>query len=114
MTEDELDLWGIVPVLNKAIKEPVKKPKCMSEKSVFLRGMATCHSLSVIDGKLGGDPLDIKVSCSIIELGTAQNFYFQMFNSTAWIINDLSTSAGGHIVVNSSEDKVILTCSLVF
>lgn len=40
--------------------------------------MATCHSLTIIDGELSGDPLDLK-----------------MFESTGWILEEPT--------VNSSE-----------
>lgn len=61
LTRDELDIWGIVPVKNGEIQEPLFKAKSLPENSLLLRGMASCHSLSVIDGNIGGDPLDIKV-----------------------------------------------------
>lgn len=62
MTEDELDIWGVVPVNNTEIKEPQFEIKNLSEDSIFFRGMTTCHSLLIINGNLAGDPLDIKVS----------------------------------------------------
>ena len=33
-----------------------------SEPPLLLMGMATCHSLTIIDGVLSGDPLDLNVS----------------------------------------------------
>lgn len=31
---------------------------------LLFKGMATCHSLTIIDGTLNGDPLDLKVRIS--------------------------------------------------
>lgn len=60
LTEEGLDMWGVVPVLDKQCQPPVKDIKSM-EKGHILFGMVTCHSLTIIDGKLSGDPLDLKV-----------------------------------------------------
>uniref|UniRef100_A0A674MXZ1 Polyamine-transporting ATPase 13A3 n=1 Tax=Takifugu rubripes TaxID=31033 RepID=A0A674MXZ1_TAKRU len=46
LTEDGLDLWGVQRNL---------------VKSQFVACMATCHSLTKIDGQLSGDPLDLKM-----------------------------------------------------
>uniref|UniRef100_A0AAY4ABI6 Cation-transporting P-type ATPase N-terminal domain-containing protein n=1 Tax=Denticeps clupeoides TaxID=299321 RepID=A0AAY4ABI6_9TELE len=51
LTEDGLDLWAVQ----------------RAENSPFLACMATCHSLTKINGELSGDPLDLK-----------------MFNATGW------------------------------
>lgn len=90
LTEEGLDLWGVVPVARIAnflrVLSPVTKPCTLpgavsavtgSEMShedpkkelpyLLFKGMATCHSLTIIDGTLNGDPLDLK-----------------MFESTGW------------------------------
>ena len=36
------------------------------EPPLILMAMATCHSLTIIDGVLSGDPLDLKVSIFIV------------------------------------------------
>ena len=36
------------------------------EPPLLLMGMATCHSLTIIDGVLSGDPLDLKVNFQTI------------------------------------------------
>lgn len=41
-------------------------------KSQFVACMATCHSLTKIEGELSGDPLDLK-----------------MFEATGWVSSDL-------------------------
>ncbi|EEB12615.1 cation-transporting ATPase fly, putative [Pediculus humanus corporis] len=74
LTEDGLDMWGVVPVSEKKCQNPVTDPKNL-ERSHILYGMVTCHSLTIIDGKLSGDPLDLK-----------------MFESTDWILEEPDVS----------------------
>jgi cation-transporting ATPase 13A3/4/5 len=62
LTEDGLDMWGIVPVCDRKFQVPVKRVDKMDHRQEFLVGMVTCHSLTIINGKLSGDPLDLKVS----------------------------------------------------
>ena len=89
LTEDGLDLMGVVQVKrNQDDKEskdgglngheskhdadeqsPIKgdfvfcnlerDAKSLNNHENFLQGMATCHSLTTIDGKLSGDPIDV-------------------------------------------------------
>ncbi|KYB27139.1 polyamine-transporting ATPase 13A3 [Tribolium castaneum] len=75
LTEDGLDMWGVVPVEDSRIEKPVKEIKTMSKNSLLFRGMLTCHSLTLIDGELCGDPLDIK-----------------MFESTGWTLEEPTIS----------------------
>jgi magnesium-transporting ATPase (P-type) len=53
---------------SKFCVEPVQDPVVLPVESPFIATMATCHSLTLIDGKLTGDPLDIK-----------------MFEATQWV-----------------------------
>ncbi|XP_067329962.1 polyamine-transporting ATPase 13A3-like isoform X1 [Channa argus] len=72
LTEDGLDLWGIhraedgifFPPESSAAKESLVT-------SAFVACMASCHSLTRIDGNLSGDPLDLK-----------------MFSATGWILEE--------------------------
>ncbi|XP_018565908.2 probable cation-transporting ATPase 13A3 [Anoplophora glabripennis] len=96
LTEDELDMWGVVPVEDHKIKNAVKDAKVLSNTSHIIRGMATCHSLNLINSEVCGDPLDVK-----------------MFESIGWSLEDIYESSKGnsdihhHIVVKPSsiEDK---------
>ncbi|XP_018612862.1 probable cation-transporting ATPase 13A3 isoform X1 [Scleropages formosus] len=85
LTEDGLDLWGIHRAEKgsfylseeKVCKEPLVK-------SQFVACMATCHSLTKIEGELSGDPLDLK-----------------MFEATGWILEEATeeeTSLHDHIM----------------
>ncbi|XP_067135082.1 polyamine-transporting ATPase 13A3 isoform X1 [Centruroides vittatus] len=70
LTEEGLDLWGVVPADSNKFSEPVKNIS-MLRNSSFLIGMTTCHSLTIIDNQLSGDPLDLK-----------------MFEATEWILEE--------------------------
>ncbi|NXF89115.1 AT134 ATPase, partial [Eubucco bourcierii] len=74
LTEDGLDLWGLLP----------SERNCFQDIHIFsgdhslpwgpvFRAMAVCHSLIAYEGKIQGDPLDVK-----------------MFEATNWVIDDSS------------------------
>ncbi|XP_013193380.1 polyamine-transporting ATPase 13A3 isoform X2 [Amyelois transitella] len=75
LTEDGLDMWGVVacsaaasrPRLGRAVRDP----RHMNDLHDLKMGMATCHSLTLLDGELAGDPLDLK-----------------MFESTGWELEE--------------------------
>ena len=75
LTEEGLDLSGIIlgdknaNSLSELIEDPAMLPK-----GTMLIAMATCHSLTIIDGKLCGDPLDLK-----------------MFEATGWELEEPGT-----------------------
>ncbi|XP_072819074.1 polyamine-transporting ATPase 13A3 isoform X3 [Vicugna pacos] len=72
LTEDGLDLWGIQRVENARFLLPEEKVCSeMLVKSQFVACMATCHSLTKIEGVLSGDPLDLK-----------------MFEAIGWILEE--------------------------
>ncbi|VFV31983.1 probable cation-transporting atpase [Lynx pardinus] len=72
LTEDGLDLWGIQRVENTRFLLP-EENVCneVLVKSQFVACMATCHSLTKIEGVLSGDPLDLK-----------------MFEAIGWILEE--------------------------
>ncbi len=47
---------------------PMERAATLLTACPFLHTMATCHSLALIDGKLRGDPIDLK-----------------MFEATGWV-----------------------------
>uniref|UniRef100_A0A665U6F0 Polyamine-transporting ATPase 13A3 n=1 Tax=Echeneis naucrates TaxID=173247 RepID=A0A665U6F0_ECHNA len=72
LTEDGLDLWGIQRAKDGSFSPPESDPaKDSLVNSGFVACMATCHSLTRIDGELSGDPLDLK-----------------MFSATGWILEE--------------------------
>ena len=71
LTEDGLDMQGIVPVVidvnndsaqfqSMIIKEKTREISDF-KKDHLTKAMATCHSLTIIDEKLSGDPIDLKM-----------------------------------------------------
>lgn len=54
-------MWGAVPVENGTIQNAVKDLQVVTASTRLIRGMATCHSLTLINDTLVGDPLDVKV-----------------------------------------------------
>lgn len=60
LTEDGLDMWGVVPVKEGRMDLPIRDVAKMANNQL-LQGMATCHSLTLIEGVISGDPLDVKV-----------------------------------------------------
>ncbi|KAF3690832.1 putative cation-transporting ATPase 13A3 [Channa argus] len=72
LTEDGLDMWGVQRVENASfhLSESFAYKENLV-KSQFVACMATCHSLTKIDGQLSGDPLDLK-----------------MFEATGWILEE--------------------------
>lgn len=72
LTEDGLDLWGVVPCSESRFqKVHMFTSGNTLSWSPLLGAMACCHSLIVLDGKIQGDPLDLK-----------------MFEGTSWEIDE--------------------------
>ncbi|KAL7631895.1 UNVERIFIED_CONTAM: hypothetical protein RMT77_017795 [Armadillidium vulgare] len=72
LTEDGLQVWGVVEVEKRVngklvLGSPRHQVDDLDPKSSFTASLASCHSLTYINGQLTGDPLDI-----------------QMFESTKW------------------------------
>jgi len=63
LTEDGLDMWGVVPVENNhELGSPIRDVTTLSNDHSLKLGMVTCHSLTLLNSTVSGDPLDIKVS----------------------------------------------------
>ncbi|XP_056148990.1 LOW QUALITY PROTEIN: polyamine-transporting ATPase 13A3-like [Lampris incognitus] len=72
LTKDGLDLWSIQRVEDGSFCPPeVEAAKETLVNTAFVACMATCHSLTKIEGELSGDPLDLK-----------------MFSATRWILEE--------------------------
>ncbi|KAM3620287.1 uncharacterized protein V6R79_021142 [Siganus canaliculatus] len=72
LTEDGLDMWGVQRVENGSFHQSEENAyKENLVKSQFVACMATCHSLTKIEGLLSGDPLDLK-----------------MFEATGWVLEE--------------------------
>lgn len=68
-------MWGVVPVTTSTFLPCYKNVTSMPTDHLLMSAMVTCHSITSIDGKLSGDPLDLK-----------------MFESTGWLLEEPETS----------------------
>ncbi|XP_054482995.1 polyamine-transporting ATPase 13A3-like isoform X2 [Anoplopoma fimbria] len=72
LTEDGLDLWGVQTAEDGGFSPPeADAAKESLVNTEFVACMASCHSLTKIEGELSGDPLDLK-----------------MFSATGWILEE--------------------------
>uniref|UniRef100_A0A8C2TQX4 Cation-transporting ATPase n=1 Tax=Coturnix japonica TaxID=93934 RepID=A0A8C2TQX4_COTJA len=75
LTEDGLDLWGILPSEGSRFQKIHKFPSSTPLPWGPVCGaMASCHSLVVLNKKIQGDPLDLK-----------------MFEGTHWVMSFMSS-----------------------
>lgn len=75
LTEDGLDMYGVVP---KTVTNTLQIPLKQIDRLPFhnlLYGMVTCHSITLMNGEMKGDPLDLK-----------------MFESTGWKLEEANVS----------------------
>ena len=63
MTEDGLDMMGVVVRDGNALLKPEKRVPALRETILF-QGMLVCHSLTRMEDELSGDPLDVKVKAT--------------------------------------------------
>jgi len=61
LTEDGLDMLGTVPVKSEKFDNLIKEGETIDHGEDLIKGMSTCHSLTIIDEKLSGDPIDLKM-----------------------------------------------------
>ena len=59
LTEDGLCFWGVVPV-SDTCKEPVRRPNELGITPLTI-AMASCHSLTLVNGQLVGDSVDLHI-----------------------------------------------------
>lgn len=64
-----------MPAATKAFKSPIETVENMPYDT-FLYGLVCCHSLTIIDNQIVGDPLDLK-----------------MFESTKWVMEEMNDVA---------------------
>lgn len=61
LTEDGLEVWGVLEAKGSLLGPPVMDASTVHYTSHLVAGMASCHSLTYLQGTLTGDPLDIKM-----------------------------------------------------
>ncbi|KAK4886443.1 hypothetical protein RN001_002714 [Aquatica leii] len=86
LTNEGLEIYSVVPCENSNFIEPVINLEGIDPKSLLIQAMATCHSITRIDGNLTGDPLDINMFESIKweleEPGTSESSRYDMLGPT--------------------------------
>jgi cation-transporting ATPase 13A3/4/5 len=75
LTEDGLDLYGVIPSCNGYFQDFIPEGHDISNGPLLFT-MATCHTLTYIQDKLAGDPIDLK-----------------MFQATGWVIKEHGTES---------------------
>ncbi|XP_013178033.1 PREDICTED: probable cation-transporting ATPase 13A3 [Papilio xuthus] len=71
LTEDGLDLYAVIPATEDKFGRCVVDINSLSTTSPLVQALASCHSLTSIQGELKGDPLDLK-----------------MFEFTQWVLEE--------------------------
>lgn len=75
LTEDGLDMYGVVPkTATNSLQIPLKQIDRLPFDHLLF-GMVTCHSITLMNGEMKGDPLDLK-----------------MFESTGWKLEEANVS----------------------
>ncbi|CAN2387990.1 P5-type ATPase cation transporter [Pristimantis euphronides] len=70
LTEEGLDVWGVVPLESSSFLPIIHDPRSLPDGH-FLYSLATCHSVTLLNGNPIGDLMDLK-----------------MVESTGWILED--------------------------
>lgn len=52
---------SVIACENASYTDPITEVSDLDTRSKFVKGMASCHSLTRIGGKLNGDPLDLNM-----------------------------------------------------
>ncbi|NXT91048.1 AT132 ATPase, partial [Anhinga rufa] len=60
LTEEGLDVWGVVPLENNHFMPIVHEPRCLPA-GPLLYSLAACHTISLLQGQPSGDPVDLKM-----------------------------------------------------
>ncbi|XP_056421372.1 probable cation-transporting ATPase 13A4 [Hyla sarda] len=97
LTEDGLDLMGVIPAEGSSFQSIItqKHISALSWGPLFA-AMTCCHSLIMLDGKIQGDPLDLK-----------------MFEATGWVIDETCSDvhdgqSSGNIIVRPGPNSTIM------
>eukprot|EP00062_Callorhinchus_milii_P016851 gi/632968599/ref/XP_007900615.1/ PREDICTED: probable cation-transporting ATPase 13A4 [Callorhinchus milii] len=83
LTEEGLDLWGLATVKGKGLQSIFRfSGRDILPWGPFFGALASCHSLSLSDNNLQGDPLDLK-----------------MFEATCWEIDENQQDGGSNFFI---------------
>ncbi|XP_042868146.1 polyamine-transporting ATPase 13A3-like isoform X2 [Penaeus japonicus] len=65
LTEDDLALAGVIPCTDGDMGSPIEDVAHLQTEQSLTRALATCHSLTSINGRLVGYPIDTKIFSGI-------------------------------------------------
>nr|CAH7729266.1 unnamed protein product [Callosobruchus chinensis] len=86
LTDDGLNMSCVVPSKGQHFLDPVTEISKLNINSEFVQAMATCHSLTRVDGELCGDPLDMSMfeftQWELEEPGANENARYDMLAPT--------------------------------
>lgn len=86
LTDDYLNMNCVVPSVDRQFSESVNHISSLDTKCKLVQAMACCHSLTRIQGKLTGDPLDINMfeftNWELEEPGENENARYDMLVPT--------------------------------
>ncbi|NWX50391.1 AT132 ATPase, partial [Steatornis caripensis] len=86
LTEEGLDVWGVVPLENNHFMPIVHEPRCLPA-GPLLYSLAACHAVSLLRTQPIGDPVDLKMVEStgwrleMMEQGEGELLAFQQFGT---------------------------------
>ncbi|GFY37225.1 probable cation-transporting ATPase 13A3 [Trichonephila inaurata madagascariensis] len=120
LTEEGLDFWGIIPTTEGKFKELEHDVNTLSDHDRMKICMASCHSLTIIDDEIRGDPMDLKMFHATkweMEEPGSDNTKFDLLNPTVIRPSTNKSSKipcngldGGDIMLTpelNSDDKLI-------
>ncbi|ESP04540.1 hypothetical protein LOTGIDRAFT_135940 [Lottia gigantea] len=109
LTEDGLELQGVVPVSKKRFEPEIRNMNDLS-KGGLLYAMATCHSLTIIDGELMGDPLDLimfdAINWKLEEPGQEETRFDMMVPTIVHPFNSPVMHQGSTEMVNNDSSLI--------
>ncbi|XP_032308045.1 polyamine-transporting ATPase 13A3 isoform X2 [Drosophila ananassae] len=125
LTEDGLDMWGVVPKSSTNQFQIPLRDVLRLPYDHFLFGMVTCHSITILNGIMMGDPLDLKIfqstgwsledSKNIPEkekYGIIYPIILRQPKSCIYNIPELNVSTGHQISRQSSVEDLLATVGL--
>ncbi|XP_071515717.1 polyamine-transporting ATPase 13A3-like isoform X7 [Panulirus ornatus] len=88
LTEDGLEVWGVLGIEGSKLGPPIMNVSSIHYTSPLVAALATCHSLTYLNGQLTGDPLDVK-----------------MFEATKWSLEEASQGSSNYDQVTPTVVK---------
>ncbi|OXB77267.1 UNVERIFIED_CONTAM: hypothetical protein H355_002259, partial [Colinus virginianus] len=112
LTEEGLDVWGVICLEDGRFMPIVHEPRCLPA-GPMLHALASCHSVTLLQGQLVGDPVDLKMMESTgwpaVPAAVPADFSQVLRHYTADGFRVLALACRPLSVVQSFEDALQLT-----